>query len=57
VPSLEDLLHAADDLLAEHAELGAAVIDRRQADGAEDAVGHRARPGDLQEVAPARMVV
>jgi hypothetical protein len=34
-----------------------AVVDRRQADGAQDAVRHRARARDLQEVAAAGMVV
>ena len=54
---LEDLLHAGDDLLAERAELGPAVVDRRQAHRPQDAVGHRARAGNLQEVAAAGMLV
>ena len=32
---------------------GTAMIDRRQADGPQDAIGHRARTGNLQEVTTA----
>jgi len=47
---LEDLLDARMQLQAQAAELGAAVIDGGQAHRAQDAVGHRTGPGDLQEV-------
>ena len=46
-----------EHLQAERAELGAAVVDGGQAHRPQDAVGHRARAGDLQEVAAAGMVV
>src|SRR4029077_2847691 len=48
---LEDLLAALKDRLAEVGELGAAVIDDRHIHGAEHAVGHWARPWNLQEMA------
>ena len=53
----EDLLDAGQHLQAEAAELGAAVVDGGQAHGAQDAIGHRAGAGDLQEVAAAGMLV
>jgi hypothetical protein len=54
---LEDLLHAGNHLAAQRAELGPAVVDGGQADGAQDAVGHRAGARDLQEVAAAGVFV
>ena len=57
MPGLEDLLHAGQHLQPERAELGPAVVDRRQAHRPQDAVGHRARAGDLQEVAAAGVEV
>ena len=50
LPGPEDPLHALDHLAAQPGELGAAVVDCRQAHRAQQPVGHRARPGDLQEV-------
>ena len=57
VAGLEDLLDAREHLEAELAELGAAVIDGGVAHGAKDTVGHRAGPGDLQEVTAGRMEI
>src|SRR5207253_8151506 len=54
---LEDALHAVEHLQAEACELGAAMIDGRQAHRPQDPVGHRARTRDLQEVAAAGMLV
>jgi hypothetical protein len=54
---LEDLADVDEDLPAEGAELRPAVVDRRQAHRPQDAIGHRARPGDLQEVAAGGMEV
>ena len=54
MPGLEDLRDALEHPQAERAELRAAVVDRRQAHRPQDAVGHRGRPGDLQEVAAGR---
>jgi hypothetical protein len=54
---LENLLHFGEHLPAECAELGPAMIDRRQAHRPQNAIGHRARPGDLQEMAAGRMKV
>ncbi len=54
---LEDLLDAGEHLQAERAELGAAVVDGGQAHRPQDAIGHRARAGDLQEVAAGGMEV
>ena len=51
MPGLEDLLDALQNPQAQHAELRAAVVDGRIAHRAQDAVGHRGRTGDLQEVA------
>jgi MFS family permease len=42
---------AREHLLAQRAELGPAVVDGGQAHRPQDAVGHRAGAGDLQEVA------
>jgi len=53
----EHLAHAGQHLQPERAELGPAVVDRRQAHRPQDAIGHRARAGDLQEVAAAGVVV
>ena len=47
----------ATTLRPERAELGPAVVDGGQADGAQDAVGHRAGAGNLQEVAAAGVFV
>src|SRR5207302_1742091 len=47
---LEYALHVRERLLAERAELGTAVVDGRQIDRAQHAIGHVRRPGDLQEV-------
>ena len=54
---LEDLADVGQDLPAEGAELGPAVVDRRQAHRPQDAVGDRARAGDLEEVAAGRVKV
>ena len=54
---LEHLLHAGEHGLAELAELGAAMVDRRMVDRAQHAVGHVGRPGNLQEVATGGMAV
>jgi hypothetical protein len=54
---LEDLLDVGQHLQAQGAEFGAAVVDRGQAHGPQDAVGHRRRAGDLQEVAAGGVVV
>jgi hypothetical protein len=54
---LEDLLDAAQHLQAQRAELGPAVVDGGQAHGPQDAVGHRARAGNLEEVATGGMDV
>ena len=48
---LEDLLAALEHRLAECGELGAAVVDDRHVHGAEHPVRHRARAGNLQEMA------
>ena len=47
----------AEHLLAEGRELGAAVVDGGQAHRPQDAVGHRARARDLQEMAAAGVLV
>ena len=54
---LEDLADVGQDLPAERAELGPAVVDRRQAHRPQDAIGDRARAGDLEEVAAGRVEV
>ena len=35
-------------------ELGAALVDERHVDGAQHAIGHGRRPGDVQEMAPGK---
>src|SRR5471030_2579680 len=54
---LEDLLHAGDHAFAEPREFGPAMIDGRQTDRAQDPVRHRARPGNLQEMSAAGVLV
>jgi hypothetical protein len=54
---LKNLLHAAQHTQPEHTELRPAVIDGGQAHGPQDAVGHRAGAGDLQEMSPAGVLV
>ncbi len=46
----EDPLHPGDNGDGERGEIGAAMIDHRLVDGAQDAVGHIARPGNLQKM-------
>jgi hypothetical protein len=57
VPRLEHLLHSSQHLEAQRAELGPPMVDGGQAHGTQDSIGHRARPGNLQEVAAAGVVV
>ena len=57
VLGLEHLAQPRDHFEPEGPELRAPMIDRRQAHRAQDAIGHRARPGDLQEVAAAGVLV
>ena len=47
---LEDLLDPFEHCQAERAEFGATMVDGRVAHRAQDAIRHRARSGDLQEV-------
>ncbi len=54
---LEHLADVGEDLLRERAELRAAMVDRRQAECAQDPVGHRARARNLQEVTAAGVEV
>jgi hypothetical protein len=50
VLGLKNLLHVFQHLGTEHTELWAAVVDGGQTHGAQDAVWHRRRPRNLQEV-------
>ena len=47
---LKHALKAVDRLAPERRKRGAAMIDGRLRDGAQDPVGHVGRPGDLEEV-------
>ena len=53
---LEDLPHAAQNLLGQRIELRSAVIDGRIVHRPQDPVGDVGRPGDLQEMPAARDV-
>ena len=48
---LEHVLHAGQHFLAERREVGPAMVDGREVDRAQDAVGHVGRARDLEEVA------
>ena len=52
---LEDLLHAVEHFLAELRKFRTAMVDRRLVDGAQHAVGHVGRSGNLQEMASGGM--
>ena len=54
---LEDLLDVRQHLAAQRPELRTAVVDGGQAHGAQDAVGHGRRAGNLQKVASGRVKV
>ena len=48
---LEDPLHALEDLLAERAEVRAAMVHGREVDGAQHPVGNVGRSGNLEKMA------
>ena len=50
---LENRLHARQDSLAQRRKFGSAMIDGRHVDGAQNAIRHIGRTGDLQEVTAA----
>ena len=54
---LEDVLQTDQQFFAQHAKFRPAVVNGGQADGAQDAVWHRAGTGDLQEVAAGGVLV
>ncbi len=54
---LEDLLDAVENLQPKRPELRTAMVDGRIAHRAQDAIRHRARPRDLQEVAAGGMKI
>ena len=54
---LENLLQPIKRLQRKAAEFRPAMVDRRLIDRAQDAIGHIRRPGNLQEVPAAGMIV
>ena len=54
---LKIFLMPSSTLQAQCAELGAAMVDGRIAHRAQDAIGHRARSRDLQEVTASGMKI
>ena len=54
---LKNLLHIGQQLAAQGAKFGAAVVYGGQADRAQYAVRYRAGAGNLQVVAPGRVLV
>jgi hypothetical protein len=54
---LEDVFHALQNFQTKRTKFWSAMINGRQADGAQDAIRHRAGAWDLQKVAASRMKV
>jgi hypothetical protein len=54
---LKNIFHALQNFQTKRTKFWSAMVNGRQADGAQDAIRHRAGTRDLQKVAASRMKV